>query len=377
MNAFIVDIASFLPNTPISNNQMEELLGMVGRLPSRTRKIILRSNGIKTRHYAIDPLSGAMTHNNARLTAEAVKRLDGYTRMELLCCGTSTPDQLMPGHASMVHGELARGPLETMTTSGICLSGLNALKYTALAVASGEFAHGVATGSEAASGYFRPSILKGCGAEKADALVETPHLSFEADFLRWMLSDGAGACLVSGKKKTGGVSLRIDWIDILSHAQRFEPCMYAGAIKDPDGTLRGWREFPSLREAETKEAFAIKQDVRLLNKHIIAMITRDTLAPVAAKHGLRPEKVTWYLPHYSSDYFRLKLAAGMDEIGFTIPLKRWFTNLATKGNTGSASIYIMLEELFHSGKLRMGDSILCMIPESGRFSCGFMHLSVV
>jgi len=67
----------------------------------------------------------------------------------------------------------------------------------------------------------------------------------------------------------------------------------------------------------------------------------------------------------------------MDEKGFHIPYERWFTNLTTKGNTGSASIYIMLEELFHSDKLNKGDKILCFIPESGRFSICYMLLTVV
>jgi 3-oxoacyl-[acyl-carrier-protein] synthase-3 len=64
-------------------------------------------------------------------------------------------------------------------------------------------------------------------------------------------------------------------------------------------------------------------------------------------------------------------------IGFTVPYEKWFTNLAYKGNTGSASIYVMLEELFHSGMLKEGQKILCFIPESGRFSIAYMLLSVV
>jgi 3-oxoacyl-[acyl-carrier-protein] synthase-3 len=51
--------------------------------------------------------------------------------------------------------------------------------------------------------------------------------------------------------------------------------------------------------------------------------------------------------------------------------------LSTKGNTGSASIYVMMEELFHSGKLEAGQKILCFIPESGRFSMAYVMLSVV
>jgi 3-oxoacyl-[acyl-carrier-protein] synthase-3 len=67
----------------------------------------------------------------------------------------------------------------------------------------------------------------------------------------------------------------------------------------------------------------------------------------------------------------------MEAIGFSIPPGRWFSNLTSKGNTGSASIFIILEELFHSGRLRKGERLLCMIPESGRFSMAYMLLTVV
>lgn len=36
----------------------------------------------------------------------------------------------------------------------------------------------------------------------------------------------------------------------------------------------------------------------------------------------------------------------------------------------------MLEELLYSGKLKQGDTILCMVPESGRFITSFMQLKV-
>ncbi|MCG6535351.1 MAG: hypothetical protein L7F78_11820, partial [Syntrophales bacterium LBB04] len=57
--------------------------------------------------------------------------------------------------------------------------------------------------------------------------------------------------------------------------------------------------------------------------------------------------------------------------------EKWFTILAWKGNTGSASIYIILEELFHSDRLQKGQRLLCLIPESGRFSIAYMMLTVV
>jgi len=67
----------------------------------------------------------------------------------------------------------------------------------------------------------------------------------------------------------------------------------------------------------------------------------------------------------------------MREIGFEITYDRWFTNLSTMGNTGSASIFIILAEMMHSGKLNAGDKLLCFIPESGRFSHCYMQLTAV
>lgn len=54
---YINNIATFLPNSPIDNQSMEQVLGQVGRKPSRARAIILKSNGITSRHYAIDPVT--------------------------------------------------------------------------------------------------------------------------------------------------------------------------------------------------------------------------------------------------------------------------------------------------------------------------------
>lgn len=382
MAAFITDLAAFLPGDPVPNDQMEQILGMVNQVPSRTRRIILRNNKIGRRHYALDPRTGAATHSNAQLAAEAIRRLrphPGFTpaEIECLCCGTSSPDQLMPGHSSMVHGELGGAPCEVVSTAGICISGMTAFKYAYMHVALGLSRNAVAAGSETASTFMRAQLCGGVDPAKAAALEEQPALSFDADFLRWMLSDGAGAAFLSDRPAAGGRSLRIDWVDILSFAHELETCMYAGAVKNEDGTIRGWRDFSSPAEAVRQEAFLIKQDVKLLNREIVPTAVERTLTRLIAKHGLTPEGIDWFLPHYSSDYFRQEIYDHMRAIGFEIPFERWFTNLSTKGNTGAASIYIILEELFHSGRLKPGDRLLCFIPESGRFSICYMLLTVV
>ena len=285
MEAYITDIASFLPNKPVDNQNIEKILGMVHQIPSRTRAIILRNNKIRERYYAIDPDSGRCTHSNAQLAAEAVRRLQPHAgfstdQIECLACGTSSPDQLMPGHGLMVHGELASPPCEVVSTSGICLSGISALKYAALNVAAGITRNAVATGSELASTFMRSELFDAVSPERAAELESSPCISFDADFLRWMLSDGAGAAFVSRSVLPGRLALKIDWIELLSFAGELETCMYSGAIKNDDGSITGWRSLPE----ESAAAFLVKQDVKLLNREIISTIVNRTLTRVVAKH---------------------------------------------------------------------------------------------
>jgi 3-oxoacyl-[acyl-carrier-protein] synthase-3 len=95
------------------------------------------------------------------------------------------------------------------------------------------------------------------------------------------------------------------------------------------------------------------------------------------KYGIKAEDFDWFLPHFSSHYFRQPVYDQMKDVGFEIPDERWFTNLYEKGNTGSASIFVIMEELLHSGRLKTGERILCYVPESGRFATCFVQLTVV
>jgi len=145
----------------------------------------------------------------------------------------------------------------------------------------------------------------------------------------------------------GPLSLRIDWIDMSSAAHELPACMYAGADKNDDESLRGWMEF-SAGQWGAGSVFAIKQDVRLLNDNIVRATLREPLQALIEKRKLRAEEIDWFLPHVSSSFFVQPLLQSLADIGLPIPRERWFSNLVRKGNTGSASPYIMLDELFRS-----------------------------
>jgi len=377
-NVYINRIARFLPGAPVSNDEMEAYLGFVGGdMRSKSKAIILRNNKITTRYYSLNK-KGESTHTNYQLAALAVKNLETnnfkISDIQLLACGTTTPDQLLPSHASMVHGELKSKPIESISFSGSCCSAVNALKYAWMSVQTGNSSNAVAVGSEKLSHWMQARNFQE-EAEKLKQLEENPILGFEKDFLRWMLSDGAAAVLLTNTPDKESISLKIECIDIVSFANEVESCMYAGGEKSADGDLKGWLTFDQ-SEWLDKSLFSLKQDTRLLDQHIIRLGTK-TIAETFKKHGIKPSDINWFLPHISSEYFRSKLDEQMHSHDIGIDQSKWFLNLTRVGNVGAASIFLALEELFNSGQLQKGEKIAMIIPESARFSYANVLLTVV
>lgn len=372
---FVTRTASYMPLEPVNNEEMETVLGMIGGRPSKARRLVLRNNGIQHRHYALDRVTGEPVMSNAEMAAKAVRGLGELGKVDCLAAATSRPDQLMPGHGVMVHGALAWPRLEVVSLAGICLAGGAAFKYAWLAVRSGEAQRAVAVASELASLSLRGRNFEAEAEHKVKELEERPEIAFEKDFLRWMLSDGAGAVLLENQPR-GPLSLKVHWVELSSAANELPSCMYSGAEKNSDTSLTGWQQFSS-QEWATRSVFTVKQDVKLLNEHVVRATLIDPLRELVQKHNLAGQQIDWFLPHISSKYFAEPVAAGIAEAGLNIPREKWFTNLTEKGNTGSASPYIMLDELFHSGRIQKGHKLLMFIPESGRFSSGFIFLEAV
>lgn len=372
-NAYINSIGHFLPGEPISNAQLEDYLGKIGGQPSRVKNRILKSNGIQQRYYALDKQQNT-TFLNSQMAAHAVRDTLSQINLEpaaidLLACGTTWPDLLVPGFASMVHGELPElSPLEIISTQGVCCAGITALNYAISQVQLGKKQAAIAVASELASRLFKHTRFED------NSLCQAGNkLPFDTEFLRWMLSDGAGAFLIQNHPHKTGISLKIEWIELVSHANAYPVCMYAGT--QDETAQKSWMNYPSYTEAVADGAINLRQNIRLLD-NVIKLGVEGWLKLIELGRT-QPAEIDWLLCHYSSHFFRGQIVELLEKAGCMIPEQKWFTNLYTRGNTGCASIYLMLEELFHSGKLQPSQKIFCFIPESGRFTTAYMLLSVV
>lgn len=368
MSVYITNTGHYLPGPPIDNDQIESVLGLVNGKASKLKNKILAANGIVSRHYAINS-KHETTISNAEMAAHAGRQcLENSSlnlrKVSMLSCATSQGDYVLPGFGSMVQAELDIPEVEMHSAHGICSSSLMAMKAAWLNLLAGEHRNALVVASELSSRLFKASRYEAINTGKA--------IDFNAEFLRWMLSDGAGACLLETQARS--TCFRIDWIKSYSHADAFPVCMSVGAPSS-DTDKRTWQDFPTYAEAEAAGALLIRQEVRLLDN--VIKIGVDGFLRLIEEGLTKPDEIDHVLCHFSSKHFRSRIFEMLIQAGVAIPEDRWYTNLYTRGNTGCASIFIMLDEFRRTQRYKAGDQIICMVPESGRFNVAYMKLTVV
>jgi 3-oxoacyl-[acyl-carrier-protein] synthase-3 len=142
-----------------------------------------------------------------------------------------------------------------------------------------------------------------------------------------------------------------------------------------NGNARSYLDYATLAEAESDGAFALRQDIRLLpNLFDVAV---HEYAKLVHEGHVNPREIDHLLCHYSSEKFAPLVENLLEQAQLSIPRQRWYNNLVQRGNTGAASIFIMLADFLRTDRLKLGDKVLCFVPESGRFSVAFMLLTAV
>jgi len=360
MPCFLTATGSYLPGLAISNDEIHAYLGSLEG-ESAVAASVLKMNGIVSRHYALDRQQQA-THDVYDLATHAVQACleedAPRSPVTFLSAGTTYAPLSGPGIASIVHSRLGAAgvidrSLELSSHGGICTSASAALVAAIRALKLGEHAAALSIGAEHAS-----EILKSSAIRPIDDRAEHTDIRksqwFMSVFLRFMLSDGGGAFLLESEPRSDRLSFQVDWTHSMSFAHRAPLCM-------------------KLENANR----LLSQDVGILTRQLYAF-AGEFVAEALTAHDERLSDYKMVLPHMSSFFFRRKMEKAMQRIASdpTQPIPYW-TNLATAGNTGAASIYVMLDQYVRQQEIASGDRLLLFIPESGQFNFVLISLTAV
>jgi 3-oxoacyl-[acyl-carrier-protein] synthase-3 len=357
-NCYITSTGSYLPGEPVDNESIEKYLGnVIGE--GHVRRKILNANGIQTRYYALDKKQNE-THSLYELAAEAVKNCllqdENPLQIDYLSAGTTHAPLLAPGISSILHDQLSKDKvishsLEINSNSGICSSGAQAIVNAARAVKSGDSDTAICVGVEQSSvglkskafrtTYDIPTILRDVRASKW----------FMSIFLRFMLSDGAGAFLLEPQPREDSISLKVNWTYSRSFANEAPLCMHINS-----------------------STMILSQNIKILAKYM-APLSKKAVEGALYEHGEKLDTYNVVLPHMSSYYFEPAVKKIIAELSPNKEVLYW-TNLRTAGNTGAASIFIMLDEYLKTKPVASGERILLFVPESGQFNYVLISLTV-
>jgi 3-oxoacyl-[acyl-carrier-protein] synthase-3 len=360
MHCYITRTASYLPGPPVENGEIGQFLGTLDG-EAETKDKVLSMNGIVRRHYAQDGQQQP-THDVYELGTRAAQtclnedvQVDAVT---FLAAGTTYAPLAAPGFASILHSRLREcsrmnHPVEISSHAGICSSAAGALVAAIRAVTLGHHRTALCVGADHPS-----EILKAGAIEPIDDRAEHTNLRnsrwFMSVFLRFMLSDGAGAFLLQDHPSADRLSLRVNWTHSMSFAHETPLCM----------------------KLENRTAL-LSQDVSVLSRHLVPCGSKF-LNSALKSHDDSLDSHAIILPHMSSFSFRRKMERVIADQSRDPrnPVPYW-TNLATAGNTGAASIYVILDHYLQRDELRDGDRVLLFVPESGHFNFVLVSLTVV
>ena len=363
-NVYVNATGAFYPGEPVDNAHIDDYIAPLNPGSSRLKRRILAENGIQQRYYSVGT-DGKTRYSLAHMAASAIRTCladagAALADIDLLCTGTSGGDATLPGFANMLQGELAAPPMMTSSHSGVCTSGMVALQHAAMALEGGRAQRALVATSEMPSRLFKRSRFASRGY----------NIDFDAHFLRWMLSDAAGAWLVESAPR-GDHPLKLINLHLRSFSGDYPVCMQVGLAA---GAAESYLDYASFADAEKEGAYALRQNIRLLpNLFDVAIHEYVRLVQAGWNDNGR---IDYFLCHYSSQRFAGVVRELLDKAGLSIPDERWYNNLQTRGNTGAASIFVMLDEFMRAHEVKPGERIFCFIPESGRFTVGYLLFEV-
>lgn len=358
-DCYITSTGSYLPGEAVDNEGIKDYLGkVIGE--GRVRNKILKANGIETRHYALDRKQN-VTHSLYELAAQAVREClpqdENPLHIDYLSAGTTHAPYLAPGISSLLHDQLSKDKIishsvEINSNAGICSSGAQAIVNAARAVKAGEAKAAVCVGAEQSSIGLRSKAFR--TVYDIPAMLRNIRSSkwFMSVFLRFMLSDGAGAFLIEPQPREGSLSLKVNWTYSRSFANQAPLCMHIDS-----------------------DTMILSQDIKILAKYM-APLSKEAVEGALCAHGETLDRYDMVLPHMSSYYFERSVKNIMAELSPKREVPYW-TNLRTAGNTGAASIYIMLDEYLKTKPVKSGDRLLLFVPESGQFNYVLVSLTVM
>jgi 3-oxoacyl-[acyl-carrier-protein] synthase-3 len=322
IRAAITAVAGFLPDNIVTNADLEKII-------DTTDEWITSRTGIKERHLENDPNKAT-----SDMGVEAVKLLCkkcgiNPEEIDLLICGTVTPDMVFPATANLIAAKIGAK---------------NAWSFDVSAACSG-FIYALTTGAQfIETGRYKKVVI--VGADMMSRIIDYTDRTTCVIF-----GDGAGAVLLEPSTEDVGI------VDFLLHSDGNGASalhMKAG------GSLK-----PASHETVDKKMHFVYQEGQSVFKNAVYNMA-EVSADIMAKNNLTDKDVTWLAAHQANkriiDATASRMGVGPEKV---------MMNIERYGNTTAGTIPLLLWD--YEKQLKKGDTII-LAAFGGGFTWGAVYL---
>ncbi len=322
IRAAITAVAGFLPNNIVTNADLEKII-------DTTDEWITTRTGIKQRHLENDPNKATSDMGVEAVKLLCKKRGINPEEIDLLICGTVTPDMVFPATANLIAAKVGAK---------------NAWSFDLGAACSG-FIYSLTTGAQfIETGRYKKVVV--VGADMMSRIIDYTDRTTCVIF-----GDGAGAVLLEPTSEDVGIK------DFILHADG-NGCthlhMKAG------GSLR-----PASHETVDNKMHYVYQEGQAVFKHAVYNMA-EVSAEIMTKNNLTDKDVTWLAAHQANkriiDATANRMGIGADKV---------MMNIERYGNTTSGTIPLLLWD--YEKQLKKGDTII-LAAFGGGFTWGSVYL---
>lgn len=303
----VAGCGSFVPDGIVTNADLQTRFGF-------DPEWIRQRTGILERRHAPPEMATSDMCVEAGRRAMRAANVDPQD-IDLLVCGTFTPDFQCPSTACLIQDRLALD-CAAFDLTAACAGFMYAMVTASQFVATGNAKAALVVGGDCMSRIINPSDQRTYPlfGDGAGAVVITPGDPHQGFLCYQMGSDGSGGPLLD--RPMGGT------------------------------------KSPLTHESLDAGAQYLKMDGRSVFKWAVRLVA-DTIELVLENAGMTVHDVSLFALHQAN--IRI-IDAAMEQLA--IPPEKLFNNVHRYGNTSAGSIPLVLDEAYREGRIERGDSLL-------------------
>lgn len=366
-DVFIVGTGSYSPGAPIPFTEIESVLGKLDKLPPKLQAWVERMKpimegmlGVEYCHYALDPQTRQPTDSVVTMSAKSAHKaleMAGLkpTDCDLMIYAGISMEAFCPPTTVLIQEEMQIPKIAEYSIHSNCTSVYKAIQLATDQLAMGRYKTAVIMSSQLSSAFLRAEYYNQAVLDKSNIL------------LRWFLSDGAGAIVLTSDPEIAqrAAKMKVNSTYIESIGLGLGPDMYC---------LAGGSRL-NLLDLYEKGTHHLTQNFEKVAK-LSVELAKEASDTMMDRCGLTWPEVDYFIVNVPTKHiFDQVVEDTRRDKG--VPNLRFFSKLATRGYPGPSAIIHALDDFVRDGIGKKGDIVASVVAESSKWMYGGFAFQVV